>query len=354
MIGEVLGEYRITSFLGAGGMGRVYGARSLRDGSEVALKVLSVDAEAEEIVERMKREAMALSCLSHPCIVTFRGLHVTAHHLFYAMDLLEGVDLESYLLHRHGEGRSPELDELYCLAEDLASALAHAHGRGVLHRDLKPGNVMVCSDGRIALVDFGLAKLSDLATLTGQGEIVGTVEYFAPEQLRGEATTAATDVYQLGLLLWEAATGELPFDARRRPMQGAVRRTRKDCPPLRSKRPDLPTWFEDVVGRCLQRRPEDRLQTGRDLVALLHDGGASDVDRRTASSERWRARVAAIRSGEAAVSREGRLSTSVEALERWRQKETRVIPKTGLSSPWVAVLGFLVTLLLGALFMGIF
>lgn len=353
MIGQVLGGYRIEALLGAGGMGRVYRARSVAGGKAVALKVLPVQSSADDVIERMKREAMALDSLSHPGIVAFRGLVVTPHHLCYAMDHLDGVDLDAYL-NLGGEKRhAPDLDELHGLAEEIAGALAHAHDHGVLHRDVKPGNVMVCRDGRLVLVDFGLAKISDLATLTGRGEVVGTVEYFAPEQMRGDALSPATDVYQLGLLLWEAAAGDLPFDGTARPMEGAIRRCRKDCPPLRTKRPDLPIWFETVVSACLRRDPEERVASARRLLELLESGGGAS---RAGRAREIRAgRVARLRVVEAGERPATRRAISLVAVDDWRRAETRRVRRDLALSPLhVALAGFLVTLLLGLVFLGFF
>src|SRR5882672_5623915 len=216
--GTKLGAYEICSSLGAGGMGEVYRASDAKLGRDVALKVLPAEmARDPERLARFRREAKALAQIDHPNIVTiysvedFDGVH------FLTMQLVEGLPLDR-LISQNGL----PVDQIIAMAGSLAAALAAAHEKGIVHRDLKPANVMVTSDGRVKVLDFGLAKLKEDARLvaeagmptgmlTGDGRIVGTVAYMSPEQAEGKPVDQRSDVFSLGVLLYEMATGARPF-----------------------------------------------------------------------------------------------------------------------------------------------
>ncbi len=276
--GSRLGTYHILSPLGAGGMGEVYRARDTRLGREVAIKVLpQAVAASPERLARFEREARTVAGLSHPNIVTLFSVEDEEGVRFLTMELVEGQSLDRVVT----PGGLP-LARLLDLAMPLANALDAAHERGVVHRDLKPGNVMVTRDGWVKVLDFGLAKIAageapvEDATMgvtapspiSGEGQIYGTVPYMAPEQIRGEAVDARSDLFALGILLFELATGKRPFaGATAADVSSAILR---DTPPsVATTRSDFPRDLERIIARCLEKSPRDRFQTARDVYNEL-------------------------------------------------------------------------------------
>lgn len=271
--GTRLGSYEILARIGAGGMGEVYRARDARLGREVALKLLPAElAAAPDRLARFEREARAAAGLSHPNIVVLHSIEEAEGLHFLTLELVEGQGLDRLV----APGGLP-IPRLLELAIPLADALAAAHAKGVVHRDLKPANVMLTRDGRVKVLDFGLAKLAEASAALAEtrtlamaepisvaGQVVGTVPYMAPEQIRGEATDARTDLFALGVMLYELATGKRPFGgATSADVSSAILR---DPPaPLASLRAELPADLERIVGRCLEKDPERRLQTAKDL-----------------------------------------------------------------------------------------
>jgi serine/threonine protein kinase/tetratricopeptide (TPR) repeat protein len=271
--GTHLGTYEIVAPLGAGGMGEVYRARDTRLGREVALKVLPADVAADTgRLARFEREARTVAALSHPNIVVLYSVEDEGDVRFLTMELVEGQSLD-----RHVTPGGLPLARVLDVGIALSDALTAAHEKGVVHRDLKPANVMLTREGRVKVLDFGLAKLavvdSDLdatqaatlaAPLSSAGLVVGTVPYMAPEQIRGEAVDARSDLFALGIILYELAAGRRPFcGATSADVSSAILR---DTPePLATVRPDLPGDLERIVSRCLEKHPRERFQTALDV-----------------------------------------------------------------------------------------
>jgi len=214
-----LGKYEVIGPLGAGGMGEVYRARDLRLGREVAVKVLPSElAASPDRLARLEREARTVAKLSHPNIVTLHSIEEDEGVRFLTMELVDGQSLDPVVT----PGGLPAARILE-LAIPLADALAAAHDQGIVHRDLKPGNVMLTRDGRVKVLDFGLAKIADGAIVaagaaapsvspaTSAGHVLGTAAYMAPEQVRGQAVDRSTDLFSLGIMLYELAAGRRPF-----------------------------------------------------------------------------------------------------------------------------------------------
>ena len=277
--GTRLGTYQISGTLGAGGMGEVYRATDTRLGREVALKVLpdALTASPDRLA-RLEREARTVAGLNHPNIVTLYSVEDEDGVRFLTMELVEGKSLDRLV----SPGGLPTARVLE-LAIPLAHALIAAHERGIVHRDLKPGNVMVTHDGWVKVLDFGLAKLvadpgdkpdavatiaATVEAISVEGQVLGTVPYMAPEQIRGEAVDARSDLFALGIMLYELATGRRPFTgATPADVSSAILR---DAPvPMMSLRGDLPRDMNRIITRCLEKQPRDRFQTARDVYNEL-------------------------------------------------------------------------------------
>ncbi|MEO8502591.1 MAG: protein kinase [Acidobacteriota bacterium] len=266
MLNRTIGHYRILEKLGEGGMGVVFLAQDARLHRNVALKLLTPDmARDPERLRRFEREAKVVASLSHPNIVTLYSVEEEDGETFLTMEYVEGETLES-LVPREG---LPSVEVLR-LGIQLADAVAAAHQRGISHRDLKPSNVIVTPEGRVKVLDFGLAKLfaedstqlHGLApdTLTREGNIVGTLAYMSPERLQGKPADARADVFALGVLFYEMVTGTRPFQGcNSAELISAVLR---DQPaPLRRLKPELPGSLGDLILRCLDKNPATRLQS---------------------------------------------------------------------------------------------
>jgi serine/threonine protein kinase len=266
----MLSHYRITAAIGAGGMGEVYRATDTKLGRDVALKVLPAEmARDPERLARFQREARAVAALNHPQIVTLYSVEEAEGVHFLTMELIEGQSLE----HRIRAG-GLALDQIVEIASALAQALAAAHEKGIVHRDLKPANVMVTDDGRIKVLDFGLAKdvrvdKSSDATLTSAaqtavGVVLGTLPYMSPEQIAGRAIDHRTDIFSLGVILYEMTSGLLPFRGESSAeLASAILR---DTPrPLNQLRASVPEELSTVIRRCLEKIPADRFSSARDI-----------------------------------------------------------------------------------------
>jgi serine/threonine protein kinase len=271
MVGRTVGRCRIERLLGVGGMGAVYQGTHEALQIPVAVKVLGgANADgtlAPEMAERFLREAQLAASLRHPNIVRVLDANIDQGDPFIIMELLPGSSLAALLRHRG----VLSVDEARHLGRQVAEALAHAHARGVIHRDIKPDNVMVAPDGTAVLTDFGIASMvmSQQRRLTRQGSVVGTPWYLAPEQARGDANVdARADIYALGVMLYELLTAALPFDGTDG-MQQMVARLTQDPVPLARRRQDLPSGLVALVGRMLAREPDQRVQTASEVASGL-------------------------------------------------------------------------------------
>ena len=271
MIGQTLGHYRISQKLGEGGMGEVYLALDTELGRRVALKVLpQALADREDLLQRFRIEAKTLASLSHPNIVTIYSVESLDGVHFLTMELLEGKNLSDHISR---DGLS--LREFFKIGIPLADALSAAHESNIIHRDLKPGNVIVTDSGLVKVVDFGLAKAlhdaegtvdakAPTEPLTEEGHILGTVPYMAPEQLQGRDADRRSDIFSLGILLYEAATGERPFKgSTKAEIQSSILR---DTPvPADELKPAVGHDVARLIGLCLEKNPDSRLQSAKDI-----------------------------------------------------------------------------------------
>jgi tetratricopeptide (TPR) repeat protein len=274
-------RYLIESILGEGGMGMVYRARDLELDRTVALKVIRPDlASRPEILDRFKREIQLASRVTHKNVVRIHDLGEVGDLRFISMSFIEGESLRA-LLDREGPLQA---ERGVPLVRQIAVALQAAHDAGIVHRDLKPHNVLIDKDGQPYIGDFGISRSMDSdGTMTETGAILGTVDYMSPEQARGDVPDHRSDIYSLGMMMYEMFTGTLPFRAAN-PLSVMVKRVHEDAPPVTAVRPGIPPWLSAIIGRAMQRDPNDRYQSLGDLVRDLDRQQATRAARRM----RWK------------------------------------------------------------------
>jgi hypothetical protein len=257
-------RYRITRYLGRGGFSQVFQATDQENGETVALKVLTAPKGRRRVVERMRREVRLARDLGHPNITKVHELIEDGHYRFLIMEHVPGRTLKDLIV---DEGSLP-VTQVYELLRELASAMAAVHAAGIVHRDLKPQNVMVTPAGRVKLLDFGLARATELSGLTVSGEVLGTPEYMSPEQVSGDLAGRRSDVYSMGLIAWEMLVGRPPF-AGDKPIVIALQHMQARVPPLSDLCPAVPQAIAQLVLRMTEPTPARRPASAREVLAEL-------------------------------------------------------------------------------------
>lgn len=300
-VGTKLGSYEIISRVGAGGMGEVWRARDPRIGRDVAIKVLPASfTDNEERLRRFEQEARAAGTLNHPNLVTVHELGTSDGSPFIAMELLEGATLREKL-HEGGTSRTLPLRKAMEYAAQLATGLAAAHERGVVHRDLKPENIFITSDGRVKILDFGLAKLCEPKDVTGDeptekihtepGVVMGTPGYMSPEQVRGSDIDARSDIFSFGGIAYEMLTGQRAFQGQSsvETMNAILHR---DPPEFSASGQQIPAALERIIRRCLEKDRAERFHSARDVAFALEaiGGSLSSAQDRIVSPDSFRIR----------------------------------------------------------------
>ena len=266
MIGRTVGTYQILEKIGEGGMGTVYKGVDQMLERTVAIKVLRAELAREpRIVERFRTEAITLARLNHPNVATLYSFLREGDDFFMVMEYVPGATLEDLL--KKGPMPVKEAIPLFCQA---LNGVAHAHALGIVHRDLKPANVMRTPEGVVKVMDFGIARVLGTTRMTRTGHLIGTIEYMAPEQVRGRETDARSDVYALGIVLYEMVTGQVPFEA---DSDFELMRAQAEDrpPPPRTVMPSVPAAIEKAILRALAKSPEARFQTVANFREVLEE-----------------------------------------------------------------------------------
>jgi eukaryotic-like serine/threonine-protein kinase len=266
MVEELIaGRYEIEQQVGSGGMSKVYRAHDRLLERTVALKILHEHySQDDEYIERFRREARAVAQLAHPNVVTVidRGEHESRQ--FIVFEYVDGENLKQ-LVQREGPLPTRQVVEL---GLQVARALASAHARGVVHRDVKPQNVLLSDEGLPKVTDFGIARTSDVESVTLTGTVMGTSEYISPEQARGEPVDFRSDVYSLGAILYELCTGEVPYPGEN-PVSVAMRHLHEPVPSVRVRRPEIPSRLDAAIRRSMAKDPAERFGSMDELIAEL-------------------------------------------------------------------------------------
>jgi hypothetical protein len=275
MIGELIGgRYEVEDLVGTGGMSSVYRARDNVLERQVALKILHDHFSSDpEYVERFRREARAIAGLNHPNIVTIIDRGELGRHQFIVFEHVAGENLKDVVRRR---GPLP-VDEAVAVTTQVARGLAFAHEHGVVHRDVKPQNVLIDENGTAKVTDFGIARSIEPGEgLTETGTVLGTSGYIAPEQASGRRVDSRSDQYSLGVVLYELLTGEPPYSGDN-VMAVAMKHLHEPVPRVRARRPHVPAGVEAIVSRAMAKRPEDRFPSTDDMVAAL-EAAQGDVE----------------------------------------------------------------------------
>lgn len=258
-------RYRIERVIGIGGMAVVFKATDLLMRRTVAVKILKDEISAdEESVKRFINESKTVAMLSHPNIVNIYDVSVRENIKYIVMEFVEGITLKNYMQHRE----VLNLREIVSYTTQILRALDHAHKKGIVHRDIKPQNIMLLKNGIIKVMDFGIAKRPNSETVTMTDKAIGTVYYISPEQVTGGDIDARSDLYSLGVMMYEMATGQLPFTADT-PVSVALMQVNETAPQPKEINPHIPTGLDQIITRAMEKEPEERYQSAEEMLSHL-------------------------------------------------------------------------------------
>ncbi len=260
------GRYEIQELIGIGGMATVYKANDIKDNKTVAIKILKDEfSKNSEFIRRFKNESKAIAVLSHPNIVKVYDVSFGDVMQYIVMEYIDGITLKEYL-----EQQSKAIDWKMAVyfTSQILKAMQHAHEKGVIHRDVKPQNMMLLQDGTIKVTDFGIARFSNTETRTMTDKAIGSVHYIAPEQAKGDHTDGKSDVYSIGVMLYEMITGQLPFQADSA-VSVAIMQLQSSPKPPREINPDIPQGLEEITLRAMRKEPMQRYKTAEEMLKDL-------------------------------------------------------------------------------------
>ncbi len=324
----IAGRYLIEERIAEGGMSTVYRARRLGDGAVVALKVPRGEYAADhEFIERFAREARSAETLTHPNIVRVLESGLDGDTYFIAMEYVDGTDLKAYL--RRVGRLEPADAERIALA--VCDALEYAHRQGIIHRDVKPQNILLAPDGGVKVADFGIARALATSTITQPGTVVGTVHYLSPEQARGAGVGRGSDIYSLGVVLFEMLTGSLPF-AGDSPIAIALKHLHEPAPSPRAVAPEVPLRLEGIILKALAKSSQDRYASAREMAGDLT--GETDLWRDTAPPDEGATRKFEL--GDQAAPNPARRGATM-----WVATAVLALVAIGAWAGWQAVNGYL-------------
>ncbi len=259
------GRYEINELLGCGGMARVYSAYDIIDDRTVAIKILKDEFLGNrDFIRRFKNESKAIAVLSHPNIVKVYDVSFGDRIQYIVMENIDGITLKEYI---DRQGIIKWRDAVHFTVQIL-KALAHAHDKGIVHRDIKPQNIMLLKDGTIKVTDFGIARFSNRETRTMTDKAIGSVHYISPEQARGDVTDEKADLYSVGVMLYEMLTGKLPFEADNA-VSVAIMQMQAEPEKLREINPDIPEGLEDITLKAMQKDPKNRYQSTDEMLEAI-------------------------------------------------------------------------------------
>ncbi|HEX8559579.1 MAG TPA: protein kinase [Pyrinomonadaceae bacterium] len=275
MIGQVFGNYKIEQKLGEGGMGEVYRGVDMMLEREVAIKFLRPElASQAQVVERFRSEAVTLAKLNHPNIATLYSFMRQGDSFIMVLEFVRGVTLD-HVIQQRGAIPVEQAVPIFCQVLD---GIQEAHNYGIIHRDIKPANMMLTEKGTLKVLDFGIARILGTARMTRQGNIIGTIEYMSPEQVRGFETDARSDIYSLGMLLYEMLTGRCPFDIQNEFELMKAQIEQYPAPP-RHLNPAIPEAVEQAIWRSIAKDPAQRFQSAAEFRAYLLNAGFAATGR---------------------------------------------------------------------------
>jgi len=274
MVGKILAErYEIIEKIAEGGMARVYCGRDLLLKRTVAIKVLKDQMTGDvSFIRRFEREAQSAAALSHPNIVNIYDVGEEEGTYFMVIEYVEGLNLKQYIREK---GQLPA-DEAVSIARQIAEALEKAHSAGVVHRDIKPQNILFSSDGKVKVTDFGIAIAGDGVTVTAGDEIIGTVQYISPEQAKGEMADKQSDLYSLGIVLYEMVTGKVPFGGEN-PVAVAMKHIQDQIIPPRVLKEDLPLALEQIIMKAVEKDKANRYESAAEILEDLKHAGENQL-----------------------------------------------------------------------------
>ncbi|MEG2082303.1 MAG: protein kinase, partial [Oscillospiraceae bacterium] len=258
-------RYDVISLIGVGGMSNVYKAVDKQTGKEVAIKFLKEEFfENPELVRRFKNESKAISLLSHDCIIKVLDVNITDAEKYLVIEYIEGITLKDFIESR---GRL-DWKEALIFASVILNGVGHAHEHGIIHRDLKPQNIMLTREGQLKIMDFGIARLSTASQKTVTDKAIGSVHYISPEQVKGQNTDNRSDLYSVGIMMYEMLTGTLPFQSETA-VSVALQQLSDTAKSPRELVPEIPKGMEQIVMRAIEKDPQDRYQTAQAMAADL-------------------------------------------------------------------------------------